>query len=99
MDSYADRTERVKAKPIGSATGTASRMTVPWCPEPARWLQPFEGGDALAMEGGLAEEQLTRHGALEPQLEVEFPREADASVHLDGAARGATVHVTQPGLG
>ena len=46
-------------------------------------LQADAGGQALAVVGGVAQEQLARLGPLEVQMGVMFPGEADAAVDLD----------------
>ena len=48
---------------------------------------PLERGEALAVQLGRAEPEPVEHHALEPDLDVALPGEADPAVHLDGVAR------------
>src|SRR4051794_8674369 len=41
-----------------------------------------ERGQSLAMEGGVTEAQLIQLAALEEEVQIVLPREADAAVHL-----------------
>src|SRR5688572_2668756 len=72
-------------------------------PDPRRSLgsalKPLERREALAMIGGVAEQGFGDVRALEPEVQVELPGEADAAVDLDGAARGSAVDVRERGLG
>src|SRR5690349_12900118 len=45
---------------------------------------PGQGGDALPLTGPRTEEQGRRGGALQVQVDVVLPGEADAAVQLDG---------------
>src|SRR5262249_4615338 len=85
-------------------TGTRDRMTSGAAPEDGcraslgRRSESVELRDAFAMERRIAEDHLVRVRALEPQLEVELPREPDPAVHLDRASRRTTVAVAEARL-
>src|SRR5512143_1842965 len=54
---------------------------------------------AFAVVGRVAEGELVPLGALEPEVEVVLPGEADAAVDLHGPVGGARIDLAQAGLG
>src|SRR5207249_2900169 len=58
-----------------------------------------EGGQALTMEGGVAEGDLVELGALQVQVQVVLPREADAAVDLEARRHDPAGGVRAPHLG
>src|SRR5262249_5568373 len=65
---------------------------------PAVGSEAVELRDPLAVERRIAEGDLVGVRPLEPELQVELPREADAAVHLHGTSRRAAVDVAQARL-
>src|SRR5580765_4163621 len=60
--------------------------------------EPYQLRDDLAVPGGVAERHLGALRALEVDVHVVLPREADAAVDLDALAGGVTVGVGAVGL-
>src|SRR5437660_11706540 len=61
-------------------------------------LQIDQLGDTLAVIARVPERELRRLGALEVQVQVVLPREADAAVQLDAGAGRAAIGVGDVGL-
>src|SRR5216684_3523690 len=61
--------------------------------------QGYKLRDLLPVIRGVAERELRRLRALEVQVQIVLPREADAAVELDAGARDLSIRVRRVGLG
>src|SRR5687767_5659268 len=104
------RTRMTEAAGLGSTGARGSAVTVSTIPASiappgagrarrAKDLEIYQLSDLLAMVGGITKRELRRLGALEVQVQVVLPGEADATVQLDAGAGNLAVGVRGVGLG
>src|SRR5215831_10703991 len=75
----------VRSTTMTPASGAARSLTLD-SPRRVRAWSGHLAHDQLAMILGIPEHRLQRLGAFEVEVQVVFPGEADAAVHLDGVA-------------
>src|SRR6185436_9937440 len=90
LDTLAERHGYAGARSVGGLGGPG---------EAPHLLQAYQLRDALAVIAGVAKRELGRLGALEVEMQVVLPGEADAAVQLDAGARDLPEGVGSIGLG